>query len=684
MRLLFTGKTWALLLACGFVLLMALVERSAQSPAASLVPRYAQAAGFRQPAAWVGAGDPAAIPPGFIRSFVFVGSAGGSVESVAVSNGFAYIGQGGALTVLDVRAAEPVLLARLPCGDFVQSVEVVGSRAYVALGSSGLQLVDISNPSSPILRGRTDMPGAARRLQVQDNLAYVASSGLGSGLQIVNLSDPARPVVQSSLPVTIGVASDVQVVGEVAYLAAGPGGGIQLVDIGNPEAPAFLGRTAFPGTALRLEAVADLLYLADGGDQQNSGGLRIFTLSDPASPAQVGRTSTSGTAAVAVADALAYVLTNDGTMQILDTDDPETISPLGRYSMGAAAADIQIESDRAYIAAGSGGLHIVDVGQPLTPTLHSSFATLAEAQSVQVAGDLAYVAGGSSGLHVFDVSNPALPALRSRVATPGAARLVQVVDGLAYVATGTAGVQVWDISDPFSLTLRSTLPATGGAALSVAVAGTQAYVAAGSGGVQVWDISDVIQAEPLTDTALMTPTLLASYNTPGSALSVQVISDTLYVADDSSLQILDVSQPLTPTLRGSYAPDDADIRAVQVISDTAYLVDAGLTSNGLHLLDVSDPLSPTLLSSLPIAGLRSVSVVDGVAYIAVANRGMQIVDVSDPTRPKPGTRYDTPGSSYALEVAGELVYVADYDGGLQILRLRDLPARSLFLPVVKR
>ncbi|MFN6036363.1 MAG: hypothetical protein ACK48B_20510, partial [Dolichospermum sp.] len=45
--------------------------------------------------------------------------------------------------------------------------------AYVADGFSGLQIIDISNPTTPTLKGNYDTSGFAFGVQVVGNYAYV-------------------------------------------------------------------------------------------------------------------------------------------------------------------------------------------------------------------------------------------------------------------------------------------------------------------------------------------------------------------------------------------------------------------------------------------------------------------------------------------------------------------------------
>ena len=104
----------------------------------------------------------------------------------------------------------------------------------------------------------------------------------------------------------------------------------------------------------------------------------------------------------------------------------------------------------------------------------------------------------------------------------------------------------WNTADgeiklyPLVMTLTGTLgPLTNAA--GVTIAGDYAYVADDASGLRVVDISDP-----------STPSLAGSYNTPNSARDVAIAGDLAYVADfESGLQILDISNPASPTFVGS-------------------------------------------------------------------------------------------------------------------------------------
>jgi hypothetical protein len=73
----------------------------------------------------------------------------------------------------------------------VYSVEVSGNYAY-CLYSNGLQILDITNPVSPVIVGSAFFPTNDGALKISGDYAYIVSGSDGH-FQIFNISDPANP-----------------------------------------------------------------------------------------------------------------------------------------------------------------------------------------------------------------------------------------------------------------------------------------------------------------------------------------------------------------------------------------------------------------------------------------------------------------------------------------------------------
>jgi hypothetical protein len=193
---------------------------------------------------------------------------------------------------------------------------------------------------------------------------------------------------------------------------------------------------------------------------------------------------------------------------------------------------------------------------------------------------------------------------------------------------------------------------TSGNANGVQIVGNYAYVADDSG-LQIIDISNPT-----------TPILKGIYNTTGSNHGVQIVGNYAYVTPYSKLQIIDISNPTTPILKGTYNIN-GDAYGIQIVGKYAYVANGYL---GLQIIDISNPTTPILKGTYYTSGQPyGVQIVGNYAYVAVSSSGLEIIDISDPTIPILKGTYDTSGTAESVQVVGNYAYVADNGSGLQII-----------------
>ena len=104
-------------------------------------------------------------------------------------------------------------------------VAVSETHAYVVGWNSGLQVIDISTPSSPVIVGSFYDPSLPGAVAVSGTHAYVTT---GVGLQVIDISSPVSPVIVGSLA-TPGIATDLGVSETHVYVADSESG-IQVVN----------------------------------------------------------------------------------------------------------------------------------------------------------------------------------------------------------------------------------------------------------------------------------------------------------------------------------------------------------------------------------------------------------------------------------------------------------------------
>jgi len=218
-----------------------------------------------------------------------VGSLGFS-QDLAVAGSHAYVVASGQVHIVDV--SDPSRPTRV--GGFVPPLDpaahrarsgriaVAGSHAYVASASlepqrggaspkpvaaeSGLRVVDVSNPLTPVEVGFAPLAWEPDAVAVVGSYVYVVAHQLegqpGSGLKVFDVSNPASPFEVAALPTGANLfGSSVSVAGRHAYVA---GNGLHVLDVADPARPVEVG--FYPGSVNSGAASGNLAYLGMGSD----------------------------------------------------------------------------------------------------------------------------------------------------------------------------------------------------------------------------------------------------------------------------------------------------------------------------------------------------------------------------------------------------------------------------------
>jgi hypothetical protein len=314
---------------------------------------------------------------------------------------------------------------------------------------------------------------------------------------------------------------------------------------------------------------------------------------------------------------------------------------------GGALLDVAVSGNRAYVAQGA-IVRVFDISDPSTPLELGKTDVLPNTVlRLRVSGDRVYAACCEAGLQIIDVSNPAAPISVGGCETPDFADGVALSGGYAYMSDEGSGLRVIDVSDPSS-------PTTVGhwdfdAAEDVAVSGNYAYVAGNWAGLQVIDVSNPTN-----------PVQVGQYAGP-FAWSVAVSGRYAYQVGDR-LTIIDVSNPAAPVAVGTYQDFVHFPNAIAVSGDRAYVANL---DGSLDVLDVSDRTKPTRIGSLDITGEGDgVAVCGDCVYLADSD-SLQAVDISDPANPVAEQTILRGGRVDGVALRGSQAYVVD--GGLSVL-----------------
>jgi len=294
------------------------------------------------------------------------GLAGGSVSDIEVVDDLAFLANGSTgVEIIDVSdPANPVWVNSL--GSFADNIEVIGNVAFLEQ-SRGYMAIDISDPSNPVQLGRLVVDTYPwlnpHKLSVAGNLAIVALKEWDSAINLVfDISDPANPVSVGEVGFgepNVAVVNDVEVVGNLAYMALSYG---SVSWLWVTSCPGCLPEEGFVelesgGAARDVEVVGNLAFLARG-----PSGLEIFDVSDPANPARVGGLDTSGFVMdVEVVGNLAFVADGTAGLLVIDVSDPANPIRVGGFDTIDRATDVEINGERIYLADGARGLVILEI-----------------------------------------------------------------------------------------------------------------------------------------------------------------------------------------------------------------------------------------------------------------------------------------------------------------------------------
>ncbi len=462
---------------------------------------------------------------------------GNDTYALAVAGSFAYLadGQSGLRIVEQSTPDQWVEISAVDTPGNAEDIVLLNSKAYIADASGGLRIVDIADPKNPREIGYYDTPGDTKAVAVSPLTtsavdpsgqapiyAYLADGS--RGLRILDVSNPSNPNLVSSEE-SPGFVEDIVVSGKYAYLAAREQG-MLVYDISDPTNPLLFSFADTPGRALGVTLNGSTAYISDferglrvllisdtgnpvevgfydtpdqvvdvaqAGTQAfiSDGKLGLWSLSssDPSAIREIGFTQTDGTAErVTLSEGYVFVADGNGGVPIIDISDPITMNHTGKITSAAGARDVFLEGFTAYIANGVQGLQIADISQPSAPQSIGSLSLPGDAQGISVRGTFAYLASGFAGLQIVNVTNLQQPTQAGNLVEIHDARAIALGGDYAYIAGGGAGLQIVDISQPFVPKLVATLP-TDNIVQDIAYVQPYAFLAEGQSGIEIVDLS---------------------------------------------------------------------------------------------------------------------------------------------------------------------------------------------------
>jgi hypothetical protein len=292
------------------------------------------------------------------------------------------------------------------------------------------------------------------------------------------------------------------------------------------------------------------------------------------------------------------------------------------------AREVTVAAGHAYVAAGSrglqtfstdaaGGIALVDQDDTPATTLDVAAGTIIEEGDLIILGDM------RAGVCLFDRSSPGDPEMIGFVDSTDTVQGMQVVGSTLFVCEGNAGMFIADIADPSA------------------------------------------------------PVLLAREAFPPNLIGctdIMVDGHVALLGTQAGLGLVDVADPEAPVWLG-WAPmhEVGSIRYMRRVGDhllASFRVGDHEGTHGatwrLLVFDVTDPLQPSLVwQSEDLGGALGEIVVHGdIAFVAGGDQGVLVFHIADIKAPELEGAIATPGNASGVALAGEVLHVAQANGGL--------------------
>jgi len=570
---------------------------------------------------------------------------------MAHGNDHAYIARGSIIDVhsLDDDGRLQDLVGSITLPDLIFLMAYRDGLLYVANNHTGLKILDISDPGLPVVVGSLELPGKAANITFYGN--FIAVGMFGDGVYMVDVEDPTSPSR------VVGIDTNMWVRETAVYdhylLVADFLRGVRIYDIENMITPRLVATFLDDDLPQGVTVLNQYAYLS------GYSGITILDMTDPDVPIAVNHISSDvpiGT--IRIDGQVLYAGIVPGGVRAYDLQDPvNPIDPvLVSFDSGKYPTHLEMIKQTLYAPSEAYGVVILDCAEPLIPIIKDRIPTSGHLRAVEVRDDLLVMAGFDSGLMTFYISNPALPQQIGVWEPDQDTHDIYFSGTTAMVAADHEGVAMIDLTNPASPedigwfhdgSFLQVLGVTG--------QGPLGYVAHyGQIGFKILDISEPSNPHLLGEIMGIPPT------------KVVVRDHYAFLAGDN-IMVADVSDPAAPVIV-DVEPTQFKVEDIAMDGDLLYAVTASWGATRFYICDVSNPEAVTTLATMIDYGTTyRLAFEHPYVYLANDERGVVIIDVSNPHQPEEVGSYQTGGFANCVAVRDGTVYVGASGTGLWIL-----------------
>ncbi len=421
----------------------------------------------------------------FSISYEKIGEWGfGKYQQIAMKGDIVYgISKQSGISVIDYSDVNnPVRLGEFSRTDEFHNMLIEGDTGFIS-AEGKVYITDVSN-NIPETISVIDLDADCYRMAISDNKLYVA--GGSAGLIVLDVSDLEHPSV-------LGSYFDSDNMKDVVDVAVNSNGDIYVID---KEKGLFILKTSdfqtyeqigrMSGQMFRVKFLSDTEIVLSYG--QN--GLRFYNCENPDSLKYLSQYTQVNFISDFVVDGdTIFCADNHNGLLVLDISKIESPSLIKNVVIPAVCYAIEKKDNYIFSVNGTGGVLCLDISDPTNVSQVSSF------DDVSYCLDMAYFNGkllladfynGIKSLSTENISHMELLDLKRGEGYPSALTLK---DNYIYYADSTKGIGVLKINEDGTLSDVNYLELEGNF-LSIATYGNYLIAAGEYGGLYLFDISD--------------------------------------------------------------------------------------------------------------------------------------------------------------------------------------------------
>lgn len=343
----------------------------------------------------------------------------------------------------------------------VATLDTVCSKAYIAAGTDGIRIVDISDSQQPQMIPEPALGENAyvRDIAVSGTRVFVTLGETDTNRRIAALDVSKSPVVTLwTVESSEGeVIHDIAVSGQTLYVAAGDQG-LKTLDVDNPDS----GLSETPGIPLayKVTLTNSRIYVAVSDDEVHAFDRSLPPNSGPSlakiNPGLFGSEEILALAAIGDALYVLYSTDDDVRLELFDVNTDGKVTSTFSIKLDGAT-DICVNPLALMVTCEGSGtnpgeFHIFNLGDSRAPQFDGTYGTEGYLRDMTMAANRAFIVDSDNGLIIADIDDPLHPERRNPHVTlteklPDP-RAIVVYEEYLYIADNQEGLVIVNGNDP--------------------------------------------------------------------------------------------------------------------------------------------------------------------------------------------------------------------------------------------